>query len=279
MAHMYRLFVAAVLLAAPAVIAEPLRVLTYNVRYPSANDGADVWEKRRDMFIESIRQLRPDVMGTQELFKIQGDYIVESLPGYAWFGTSRRGNDQDEHMGVFYRKDRLKLVEQGQFWLSETPDTAGSQSWGMTLPRMVTWGLFEADSKRFYLLNTHFAHRREDEEARMKSVAVIGERIGRLRKGVPVIVTGDFNAAAGGPVYTAMLGLGLKDSRDLAEKKEGPEGTFHGFRGKPGNARIDWILVSPEWKVLRNETITFSRDGRFPSDHFPVIAEVEVKGR
>lgn len=256
--------------------AEPLRVLSYNVRYPNPGDGPDLWDTRKALFIESIREANPDIIGTQELFKLQGDHIVSALPEYTWFGTSRRGNSEDEHMGVFYKKGKLRLVESGQFWLSETPDVPGSESWGVTLPRMVTWGLFDQAGKQFYFLNTHFAHRREDEEARKKSAGVIAERVARLKKGIPVIVTGDFNAPAGGPVYDALLGAtGLKDTRALAGKKEGPEGTFHGFRGKAGTNRIDWILVSPGWTVRRNVAITMQKDGRYPSDHFPVLAELE----
>ena len=265
------------LLFSALVSAQTVRVMSFNVRYPNPADGPDFWENRRDLLVDTVRKYAPDVMGTQELFKIQGDYIVEKLPAYAWFGTSRRGNDQDEHMGVFYRKDRLELKEQGQFWLSETPDVPASQSWNMSLPRMVTWGLFETkNGRQFYFLNTHFAHRREDEEARLKAAGVIASRIASLRKGVPIILTGDFNAPAGGAVYKAMLDAGLVDTRVSGT---GPDGTFHGFKGKPGIARIDWILTSPGWKPLRNETITDSRDGHFPSDHFPVVAEVEYPRR
>jgi len=256
---------------------DPLRVMSYNVRFPSQGDGPDVWEQRRGLFIESIRRVKPDLIGTQELFKMQGDYLVQSLPEFAWFGRSRRGNEQDEHMGVFYRKDRLQLVEQGDFWLSETPDTPGSQSWNMSLPRMATWGLFEdrQTKQRFYFLNTHFAHRGEDEEARLKSAAVITARIKQLKPSIPVIVTGDFNAPAGGPVYKAMLETGLQDTRSIAAKTEGPEGTFHGFKGNAGTRRIDWILVSPGWKVLSNVTDDFHQGERYPSDHFPVFADLE----
>jgi endonuclease/exonuclease/phosphatase family metal-dependent hydrolase len=255
--------------------AQTVRVMSFNVRYPNPSDGQNYWDNRRDLLVDTVRKHNPDVMGTQELFKNQGDYIVEKLPAYAWFGTSRRGNEQDEYMGVFYRKDRLRLKEQGQFWLSETPDTPGSQSWNMSLPRMVTWGLFElADGRTFYLLNTHFAHRREDEEARVKSAAVIASRIAQLPPGVPKIVTGDFNAPAGGEVYRAMLSAGLVDTRSPSAHS-GPEGTFHGFSGKPGETRIDWILTTPGWKVRKNLTITDNADGRYPSDHFPVIVEME----
>jgi endonuclease/exonuclease/phosphatase family metal-dependent hydrolase len=257
--------------------AQSLRVMSFNVRYPSSGDGDDVWANRRDLLVDTVRKHNPDVMGTQELFKIQGDYIVEKLPGYAWFGTSRRGNDQDEFMGVFYRKDKLQLVEHGQFWLSETPDVVGSQSWGMSLPRMVTWGLFALrdGGRRFYFFNTHFAHRREDEEARRNSATVIAARMLTLEKGVPLVLTGDFNAPAGGPVHQAMLSTGLTDTRGKG-KDSGPEGTFHGFRGKPGTARIDWVLTSPGWTVRSNATVTDSREGRYPSDHFPVLVELDL---
>jgi endonuclease/exonuclease/phosphatase family metal-dependent hydrolase len=261
-----------------AIQAEALRIMSFNVRYPSPQDGPNVWEERKDLVVDTIRRYKPDLIGTQELFKFQGDFIAENLPEYAWFGISRRGNTDDEHMGVFYRKNSLKLIEQGQFWLSETPDVAGSQSWNTSLPRMVTWGLFEIPGGRqFYFLNTHFAHRKEDEQARVSSAAVIAERLRSLKKDVPVVLTGDFNAPAGGEVHRAMLETGLTDTRTTAAKTSGPEGTFHGFRGKPRDARIDWILAGPHWKVLENETITHAAEGRYPSDHFPVIALLELQ--
>ncbi|MBL8217834.1 MAG: endonuclease/exonuclease/phosphatase family protein [Bryobacterales bacterium] len=256
--------------------AEPLRVLSYNVRYPSKDDGPNLWEKRRDLFIDSIRQMKPDVMGTQELFHSQGQYIVEKLPEYAWFGVSRRGNQTDEHMGVFYRKERLKVVDSGDFWLSETPEKVGSQSWNTTLPRMVTWAIFEdlANKRRFWYFNTHFPHRREDDAARLMCAKVIAARIGLLAPDADVILTGDFNAPAGGAAYKVLADR-MQDAWHVADERSGPEGTFHGFRGKPGNARIDWILFRGNFRVKSAETVTFHQEGRYPSDHFPVIAVLE----
>lgn len=257
---------------------QSLRVMTFNVRYPNPKDGADVWENRRDLLAGAVRRHHPDVMGTQELFKLQGDFITATLPDYAWFGVSRRGNEQDEHMGVFYRKAALRVVENGNFWLSETPEVAGSSSWKMSLPRMVTWALFEHNKtrRRFYFFNTHFAHREQDEAARLESARVIQEHLAKLGAKLPIVLTGDFNASATGAVHERMLATGLIDSRAIAKRKEGPEGTFHGFRGKPGEARIDWILLSPGIKVKRNATLLDQKGGRFPSDHFPVSAELTL---
>jgi endonuclease/exonuclease/phosphatase family metal-dependent hydrolase len=265
------------LLAALPVLAQPLRVMTFNVRFPSPNDGPNRWEHRRDLLVAAIREKVPDLVGTQELFHEQGQYIVEKLTDYVWFGVSRRGNREDEHMGVFYRKDKLKLVESGNFWLSETPETPVSISWGMSLPRMVTWGRFEfPGGKRFHYFNTHFAHRREDEEARLRSAQLLANRIAGLPERLPVIVTGDFNAPAGGEVYRVLTER-LHDAWRTAARRSGPETTFHGFTGKPGNARIDWILYRPsEIRVPESETVTRQEGGRHPSDHFPVFAVLEL---
>jgi endonuclease/exonuclease/phosphatase family metal-dependent hydrolase len=271
----------ALLLMAVTMHAEPLRVMTFNVRFPAKGDGENIWEKRRDLLVATVREKAPDVMGAQELFYEQGEYIVERLPEYAWFGVSRRGNRDDEHMGVFYRKEKLRLVESGNFWLSETPEAPGSIAWDMSLPRMVTWGLFEirASARRFYFYNTHFAHRRQDDEARLRSARLIDERLARLPDNALVILTGDFNTTPESDPYRVLTGR-LRDAWRAAAKPAGPEGTFHGFSGKPGAGRIDWILYRPDQiRVLEVETVTRNDAGRYPSDHFPVFAVLELPAK
>lgn len=251
-----------------------LRVLSFNVRYPATSDGPDLWENRKDLLVETIRRAKPDLIGTQELFHHQGVYIVTHLKGFSWFGRSRRGNTEDEHMGVFYRTARLELLESGDFWLSETPDKPGTSSWNMSLPRMVTWALFrdKKTGRSFRYFNTHFAHRREDEVARQAAARLIASR---LPAEGDFLLTGDFNAPAGGDTYRLLVPP-LEDTWVKARSRSGPEGTFHGFKGKPGPARIDWILFRAPWKVKRAEAITYHQGGRYPSDHFPVLAVFSV---
>jgi endonuclease/exonuclease/phosphatase family metal-dependent hydrolase len=150
-------------------------------------------------------------------------------------------------------------------------------SWNVTLPRMVTWALFEIrpSRRRFYYYNTHFAHRREDEEARLKSADVILAHIAKLPADVPFLLTGDFNAPAGGAAHAKFVAT-LTDAWAASAKRTGPEGTFHGFRGTPGNARIDWILYRGPWRAVEAETMTANEGGRYPSDHFPVFARLEI---
>ena len=261
------------LITSTNVVAADLRVMTFNVRYPAKGDGENVWEKRRDLLVETVRKCAPDVMGTQELFYEQGQYIVEKLPEYAWFGLSRRGNHEDEHMGVFYRKQRLELLQSGNFWLSEKPDEPGSMSWDVTLPRMVTWGVFKdrKNGRSFDFYNTHFAHRRSDQEARVQSARVLERRLRALPADVDVVLTGDFNTDAGTEPYTLLTEV-MKDARKTVATPSGPDGTFHGFSGTPGKARIDWILYRGSLQPISVEAITMNREGRYPSDHFPVIA-------
>ncbi len=253
--------------------------MTLNVRFASRDDGANLWEKRRDQLVAAIREKSPDLLGTQELLHLQGEFIAARLPEYTWFGLGRRGDRTDEHMGVFFRKDRLRALETGNFWLSETPEAAGSSSWNMSLPRMVTWGLFEfADTgRRLYFFNTHFPHRgTEDAAARLACARVLAERLARLPKDVPVILTGDFNTDAGTEPYRLLTST-LTDAWTAAERRTGPEKTFHGFRGVPSLGRIDWVLYRGPFRALAAETIDRNEGGRYPSDHFPIWVRLELK--
>lgn len=256
--------------------AQTLRVMSFNVRVPVESDGPNRWEARRDIMVRTIREQHPDLLGTQELHQEQGNYIVGKLPAYTWFGIDRRGGHSDEHMGVFYRKDRLTLKDSGNFWLSDTPDVPGSISWGHPLPRMVTWALFEdkATHRTFYYYNTHLPYREQDEPARTKGAQEIVGKLAKLPANAPFILTGDLNTEPTSPTY-AVLAKALTDTRTVAPKVEGPEKTFHNFTGQPTD-HIDFIFergFSPTYFA----TVTTQQDGRYPSDHFPVVTDLEWK--
>jgi endonuclease/exonuclease/phosphatase family metal-dependent hydrolase len=264
----------ACLLAMAPSYAQPLRVMTFNVRWPSDEDGVNKWDARRDLVARMLRAEDPDVIGTQELYKRQGDDLVARLPEFTWFGASRKGSTEDEHMGVFYRKDRLKVRDSGNFWLSDTPDAPASRTWGNIFPRMVTWARFEriADGVTFTFYNTHFPYRDIDEDARIRSARLILERLRKLPANEIVILAGDFNTSPESPVHSALAGT-FTDAWTAAAKRSGPEGTFHDFTGQP-ERRIDWIFFRG-LKPLSIKTVTTNEQPRYTSDHFPVIAELE----
>lgn len=267
---------AALLAFATPLAAQTLRVMSFNVRTLWAKDGANGWEHRRDLMVRTIREQHPDVMGTQELFKEQGDYLVAKLPAYSWFGIGRYGDERDEHMGVFYRRDRLKLLDSGNFWLSDTPDKPGSISWGHPLPRLVTWAKFEdrANGRDFYYYNTHFPYREQDVMARTRAAQEIAARIEKLPAGTAVVLTGDFNTDAASPAYATLTKV-LADARAAVAHPSGPEDTFHDFTGI-AKQRIDWILQRG-FTPLAYATVTTHEGKRYPSDHFPVATELAWK--
>ena len=256
--------------------AEPLRVMTFNVRYPNPEDGANVWEARRDLLVETIRKYDPDLFGTQEMFDSQGRFIADGLPAYEWFGISRRGDHEDEHMGVFYKRDKLFVVESGNFWLSETPDAPGSMSWDVSLPRMVTWARFrEADGREIYFYNTHFPHRGQDAAARLECAKVIVQDIRRRTPAfADVILLGDFNSAADSDVH-ALFSAELQDAWEQAPERSGPETTSSGWTGRTEGRRIDWILYRGALRPTETETVDHHEGERYPSDHYPVFAVFE----
>ncbi|TQM16935.1 endonuclease/exonuclease/phosphatase family metal-dependent hydrolase [Pseudoxanthomonas sp. 3HH-4] len=254
---------------------DQLSIMSFNIRLPAESDGVDYWETRKPLAVRMLREEAPDVIGMQELVKAQADYLASELPQYAWFGRGREADGGGEHMGVFYRRDRLKVVESGDFWLSDTPDVPGSVTWNHPHPRMVSWALFErrSDRKRFYLFNTHLPYRDQDEAARVKGANAIARHLAALPDGVPVVLTGDFNTTPDSEVH-AVLARTLKDAWTTAPRVEGMDATFHGFTGK-ADRRIDWILVRGV-QLESITSVTTRWNNRYPSDHFPLVMTLRL---
>lgn len=267
---------------APSVAQEDgsreLRVMSFNIRYGTASDGKDIWANRQDLVVKVIKDFAPDLMGTQETLPFQAAYINEQLSEYTYIGWSRDQNENGEQCGIFVRKERFEIIESGQFWLSETPDEKFSKSWDSSLPRVVTWTRLKdkeskenpADGREFLFANTHFDHR--GTEARKQSAILLRRRLSEMAPQLPIIVTGDFNCDQGSEPYQELLEENvLTDSyRSLHPTREDNEGTFHGFSGTPGAARIDWILTTEQFKPTKASIDRTHVDGRYPSDHFPV---------
>ena len=267
--------IALVLSARSADSSEPLRVMTYNVRYAS-DAQPNAWSDRLVVAKAMLTEQQPDVIGMQEALYRQVKDFATTLPGYAWIGLGREGGSRGEFMAIFYRKDRLDPLEFDHFWLSDTPDIVGSTTWGNSNRRMVTWVRFRdlATSIEFYFMNTHFDH--EVPLAREKSAELVLKRSQEFST-LPTLLVGDFNAPAGnGPVYETLVGPeAFADTWSEAENPEDTLGTFHGYREPRRGHRIDWILGRGPMRTIDARIVTFQKDGQYPSDHFPVIASVE----
>lgn len=259
---------------------DELCVMTYNLRYANENPP-EAWSKRRPIMRELLQKYSPDVMGTQEGLYQQLKDLAADLPDYDWIGLGREGGSRGEFMAVFYRTSRLEPLAFDHFWLSDTPSLIGSKTWGPTLPRMVTWIKFldRTTKAEFFFFNTHFDH--QVQAAREKSAELVRQRVALLDPKLPVLLVGDFNAAAMTNQAYQILTAGkfFTDTWLAAsERVNDGIGTFNGFKEiRRQGPRIDWILSRGDVKLDRSEIATFQRDGQFPSDHFPVVAWLRLK--
>jgi endonuclease/exonuclease/phosphatase family metal-dependent hydrolase len=256
--------------------------MTFNLRYAS-DERPNSWAERRPVMRKVILDQSPDVIGTQEGLYPQLKDLARDLPAYDWIGLGREGGSRGEFMAVFYRRDRFEPMAFDHFWLSDTPNLVGSSTWGNENRRMVTWVRFrDRQSRReFFVWNTHLDH--EIETARQKAAALIRERIVQADPAIPLLLVGDFNCAAGASkAFEILTGDGLMaDAWRLAERRiNDGVNSFNGFRteARRQGVRIDWILLRGKGaQVARAEIVTYADKGQFPSDHFPVVADIRFE--
>jgi len=253
--------------------------MSFNIRYGTANDGENRWEARRAMLFDLVREQDPDVAGLQEALAFQIDEVVAAAPAYAVVGVGRDdAARKGEYAAILYRRDRFHVAQSGTFWLSDTPDVVASKTWGNRITRVCTWArLVDRDGRAFWIYNVHLDH--ESQPSREKSVALLRRRIdGRAFPSEPVIVTGDFNAGETNPALAPLrAGGAFVDTFRVRYPDERVAGTFTGFtHGKIDGDKIDYIFVQPSATVMRAAIVRTSRNGRYPSDHFPVTATVRV---
>ncbi|MFC1563473.1 endonuclease/exonuclease/phosphatase family protein [candidate division KSB1 bacterium] len=264
----------------------PVNVMSFNIRYNNPGDGDNTWANRKDIVAGMIRFHKADLVGTQEALKDQIDDLVVRLPEYDWYGAGRDdGLSEGEFSAIFYRKDRFKVMESSTFWLSETPDIP-SKSWDSSLNRIVSWIKFSDNKtgKQFYHFNTHFDHR--GETARQESARLILKKIGEIIGEFSVVITGDFNTLPGSEPFRILTETGAGESTNTLFEAgsrsrtvhHGPTGSMSYFReaGTPGQM-IDFIFITREIEVIRHGVLSDTFDGRFPSDHMPVLAEILIK--
>ena len=272
-----RLGIAAEQDAVSSSAASSVNVLSFNIRYNNPDDGEHAWPNRKGMVASVVRFHAADLIGMQEVLRSQIDDLTVLLPNYSWYGVGRNdGKNSGEFSPIFYRRDRFQLLDSGEFWLSENPDQIGSKSWDAALPRIATWVKFrDRESKQEFIhLNTHFDHR--GEVARTRSAELILDQLKILSGNMPVVVTGDFNVPPESAAYVTMTSMLVDSKLESVSEPHGPEGTFGGFTVKVDDTgdRIDYVFVAEGTKVLRYAALSDQWDGRYPSDHLPVLAEI-----
>jgi endonuclease/exonuclease/phosphatase family metal-dependent hydrolase len=267
----------------PAIANEPIRVMSFNVRYGTARDGINHWDNRRDALMETIKRFSPDLLGTQETLMFQRDFLLEQLAGFEAVAAGRDdGKEAGEMAALFYRKDRFEAIDSGHFWLSSTPDQIASKGWDAALPRIASWVKLRdrksSDASPILFLNTHFDH--QGAKARAESASLIVSKLREIGGNCRWVVTGDFNADPKERAYTNLFNPDPAATRRLIDTlravhptPQPNEGTFSSFDANQIHGpRIDWIACSEDFDVQAAEIVRDSREGRTPSDHFPVSA-------
>jgi endonuclease/exonuclease/phosphatase family metal-dependent hydrolase len=257
-------------------LAQNMNIATYNIRFDNPNDIGNLWKDRAPHLINLIKFHQMDIIGTQEGMYHQLEEIKNEL-GFPYVGVGRdKGGKEGEFSAVFYNPEKLKVLDQSTFWLSETPDKP-SKGWDAALNRVCTWVKFEnKEGKKFYVFNVHYDH--IGQKAREESSKLVIRKIKEINKeNLPVVFIGDFNVMPDNPAYRTVLdNPDLNDSRLISKTPSiGNQGTFNGYNWeKLPEGIIDHIFVSPNITVHRHGILTDNYGMKYPSDHFPVMVEV-----
>ncbi len=257
--------------------ADSIIVGSYNLRVNKASDGPNAWPHRKEMVKALIDHHAFDIVATQEGL-IDQLRELDTMPGWARVGVGRDdGKHGGEHSAIYFRHARLELRRHGDFWLSATPERP-SISWdSRCCNRLATWAQLcdKSSGREFLVFSVHFDH--EGVVSRRESALLMLRQVRELAGGKPVICMGDFNATPESEPIRTMLG-GFGDAHALSETPPcGPVGTFNQFSfDKPAERRIDYVFVTPGIRVLKYAVLTDSRQGRYTSDHFPVLVQLRL---
>jgi endonuclease/exonuclease/phosphatase family metal-dependent hydrolase len=259
----------------------PLRMMTFNIRYDNPGDSLNNWQYRKDVAAGIIKEYDVDLLGTQEVLNNQLNDLKERLPQYVAIGVGRAdGKEAGEYSAIFYKKDKFEEEKSGYFWLSETPEIAGSKGWDGACERIATWAILKEKhtGKRLLFINTHLDH--VGKVARREGVKLLLERAKAENNGLPVLITGDFNASPESEVIRHVLADGkFFDTRLLAPSVPEVNGTFHGFGKIPVERRqiIDYVFVTGGIDVNSYAVVPEKRNDVYLSDHRPVVVHIEIE--
>ena len=249
-----------------------IKVMSYNIRYGTADDGDHVWDNRKEAAAAMVLDQRPAAFGVQEALDFQLEYLQENCPGYKYVGVGREdGIHEGEHMAVFYDSERVELENWGTYWLSETPEVP-SYGWDAACKRTATWALLKdlETGKHFYFVNTHLDH--VGRQARRNGLVLLVERIGQMNpEGYPMILMGDFNVHPDDRCLNDLYNL-MTCAWETAETADyGP--TYHDYGEIRHGTPIDYIFYSGFSSCKSMLRVTQKYNGRpYVSDHYPVTA-------
>jgi len=295
----FSLAIVLILVANSFSAGQTLKVMSYNLRLDTPDDGVNQWPKRVDKVVALITKYNPDIIGVQEALHHQLQDLLKNLPDYSYCGVGRDdGKEKGEYSAILFHNTRFGLLNTDTRWLSETEDVPGSKSWYAAITRIYTIARFfdRNTKKEFVMANTHLDHigkvSREistqlikDYLMKMKAEAL--ESNENSKNNIPIIISGDFNSEPTEVPYLRMLEGGIKEyivdgaRKELTLYDSRPNGstaeTYCGFKvGAMPCKTIDFIFHTKEW-IARNYQVITDNDGTYyPSDHLPVLVDFDL---
>ncbi len=262
---------------------QSINVMSFNIRLNTTVDGDNQWTYRKDLAANLVKFYDTDIFGAQEVLHEQLTDFLDRLPNFDYVGVGRAdGKTKGEYAPIFYNKDRFKVIKSGDFWLAENPDQVGVKGWDAACERVATWAILQdkKSKKKLFFFNTHLDHM--GKEARHEGAKLVLKKVTELADGLPIIVTGDFNATKEEDPIQVLINPSdpahLIDSRTVSDLVYGPEWSFHNFGRSPLNKRsiIDYIFIKGNITVKKHAVLAESVGELYPSDHCPVFATIEL---
>ncbi len=261
-----------------------LKVMTFNIRCGTADDGPNRWAYRKNIVFDLLTEYGGDVVGLQEALDVPIKELRRALPAYQIVVVA--GNDgkrTGQACPILFRRDRFKLADSGAFWFSNSPWRPGTRHWGNEIPRICAWvRLIDIPSHRgFYVYNLHLDH--QSQLSRRKSTELLAKEISKRQHKDPFVVMGDFNMDMNNPAMLYLQEIGyqtpcprLVDSWQMLYRSQQQAGTYHQFQGELSGPKIDHIFVTDDTEIIEVAINRRKFGGRYPSDHFPVYAEIQL---
>ena len=260
-----------------------IRVASFNnqIGFPNEKNEPAKWSNRLPLVEKMLLEEDFDIVGMQEPMWYQCKDMEKFLTGYAWVGRSVYGPVEDgkyHYNPIFYKTDKFELLEWGGFWFSDTPDVEGSMTWGNTTPRMCTWAHFKdkRTGKDFFHFNMHYDHRSVN--SMNNSSRLMLAKLKEIAGDKPAFFTGDYNSYDGSEAYRILAESGeLIDSYTIADRTDGLNiaswNEYKPIRHTEGMSNLDHVFVTPGTVVKSWRLVTTTYDGKYPSDHFPIVIE------
>lgn len=255
--------------------------MTFNLRYDNPEDGDNSWSQRKEAVKSLIRHHRPTVLCTQEGLSHMLEWLSQAMPEYTRIGSGREADGSGEHTAIFVNASELGIPDSGQFWISPEPERAGSKAWNTIFPRCCTWCRVsdKAGDDEAVIFNVHLDNRQK--AARLEGGAILRKMIRQVagsgqsgESSGSVVLCGDFNAFPDSEEVSDFCGD--RQTVVLRGCEENRSGTYHGFQGTPHEQPIDYILTGEQVAVRERIVDNQKYGGHWPSDHFPVIAQLDI---